>query len=655
MKKHYLRKQHKTVAILLSLALAACGLAGCKGGEGNSTAQTTAVQETETATETETEAVTEAEAPGNIDLADGVYLATFETDSSMFHINEAYDDKGTLTVKDGKATIHIVMPSKKIQQLYLGLAEDAKKEGAELIDHTVETVNYSDGTTDEANAFDVPVHVIGEEFDLALIGEKGKWYDHKVVVKDPQPADAETDGKDEAAATAGDASDFDRTIGVTLEGGSGKATVESPAGLKGSDGNYTVRLVWSSPHYDYMIVDGEKYLPVNTEGNSVFEIPVKDLSVPLTVIADTTAMSTPHEIEYTLTFDEDSIAKLESSLVLSYATQFSVEDYPEGYKHIHVEDGNDYVLVPEGKEDDDLGISGATILHAGCENIYLAASSAMDLFRQLNALDNITATSTKADDYTITEAREKMECGDISYVGKYSSPDYEMLLSKNCGLAIESTMIYHKPKVKEQLERLGIPVLVERSSYEEHPLGRLEWIRLYGLLLGKEEEADAFFRQKCEQFEALTEESKRVDGEKKRVAVFYVSSNGYVNVRKPGDYISKMIELAGGAYALSDLKLDEDNALSTVNVSWEDFYMYAKDADILIYNSTIHGELSTVEDLLKQNELFADFSAVHEGNVWCTGMNMFQESSKFVEMIADFSAVLREGKNAQTTYLYHLE
>ena len=646
--KAYIKKK---TAIAIAFALTACSMVGCGKSADE---QTTAVQ-TEASTEASTEAeTTQAEAVSEIGLADGEYLAEFETDSSMFRMNDAYDGKAKLTVKDGKATIHIVMPSTKILKLYLGLAEDAKKEGAELIDHTVETVNYSDGTTDEANAFDVPVPVIGKEFDLALIGKKDKWYDHKVVVKNPVPAsEAEDAPAGGDAATQSDAGDFTQTINVTLEGGSGKATVESPAKFKGAEGNYTVRLVWSSPHYDYMIVNGEKYLPVNTEGNSVFEIPVASFAEPITVIADTTAMSKPHEVEYVLTFDEDSIAKLESSLALSYATQFSVDFLPGGYKHIHVEDGNDYILVPEGKPEDKCGFEQAKILHAGSGNIYLAASSAMDLFRQLNALDNVKATSTKAVDYTLEEERDRMDRGDISYVGKYSSPDYEMLVSSGCELAIESTMIYHKPKVKEQLERLGIPVFVERSSYEQHPLGRLEWIRLYGILLGKEAEADAFFAEKCAQFDKLQDASNNVD--KPSVAVFYVSSNGYVNVRKPGDYVSKMIELAGGSYALSDLKLEEDNALSTVNVNWEDFYMYAKDADVLIYNSTIYGELETVQDLLKQNELFADFKAVREGNVWCTGMNMFQESSKFVEMIEDFAAVLREGKNAKTTYLYYLE
>lgn len=124
-------------------------------------------------------------------LEDGTYTATFTTDHSMFHVNEAYDNKGTLTVKDGVMTIHVTLVSKNIVNLFPGLAEDAQKDGATLLEPTEETVNYADGTTGTAYAFDIPVPAIGEEFDCALIGKKGKWYDHKVMVSDPVPVEAE--------------------------------------------------------------------------------------------------------------------------------------------------------------------------------------------------------------------------------------------------------------------------------------------------------------------------------------------------------------------------------------------------------------------------------------------------------------------------------
>lgn len=341
------------------------------------------------------------------------------------------------------------------------------------------------------------------------------------------------------------------------------------------------------------------------------------------------------------------------SLNLEYAAQFSVDYYTDGYVHIHVEDGNEYVLIPEGEKDTDLGISGATLIHLPCESIYLAASSAMDLFLQMDALDTIATCSTTAEDYTMEIVSEKIKSNEISYVGKYSSPEYETILSSGCNLAIESTMIYHTPKVKEQLETLGIPVLVERSSYEEHPLGRLEWIKLYGVLLGEEEMAEAFFE---EQVEAVKQVEKKCEmqEQKKSVACFYVSANGYINVRKPGDYLTKMISIAGGSYALEDIELDEENALSTVNINWEEFYKEAIDADILIYNGTVDGGVKSIEELLAKNSLFADFKAVKEGNVWCTNMNLFQESSKIADIIMDFYAVISGDDAAQIQYMYQL-
>ena len=299
--------------IIIVGGLSACLLlGGCGAGQAadaTSAESTVAAQEsTVTPTEsTETaETVSTETAQDKAQLPDGVYTAEFSTDSSMFHVSEACDGKGTLTVKDGVMTIHISLGSKKILNLYPGLAEDAAKDGAVLLEPTTDTVTYSDGMTEEVYGFDVPVPVIGEEFDLALIGTKGKWYDHKVKVSDPVA---------EGAADTFDLStveDGSYTIELTMEGGSGRASIQSPAQLAIADGAATATLEWSSPNYDYMLVNGEKYLPVNTEGNSVFEVPVEALDAPLTMIGDTVAMSTPHEVEYTVTFHSDTLQNAES-------------------------------------------------------------------------------------------------------------------------------------------------------------------------------------------------------------------------------------------------------------------------------------------------------------------------------------------------------
>ena len=303
--------------IIIVGGLSACLLlGGCGAGQAADATSAESTVATQESTITPTESTEAAEtvsmetAQNEAQLPDGVYTAEFSTDSSMFHVSEACDGKGTLTVKDGVMTIHISLGSKKILNLYPGLAEDAAKDGAVLLQPTTDTVTYSDGMTEEVYGFDVPVPVIGEEFDLALIGTKGKWYDHKVKVSDPVAEDSR-----EAANGSFDMStlaDGSYTIELTMEGGSGRASIQSPTQLTIADGAATVTLEWSSPNYDYMLVNGEKYLPVNTEGNSVFEVPVEALDVPLTMIGDTVAMSTPHEVEYTVTFHSETLESAES-------------------------------------------------------------------------------------------------------------------------------------------------------------------------------------------------------------------------------------------------------------------------------------------------------------------------------------------------------
>lgn len=343
--------------------------------------------------------------------------------------------------------------------------------------------------------------------------------------------------------------------------------------------------------------------------------------------------------------------EIEYSMELEYAEQFAVDYYDGGRALITIGGTDRYLLIPEGGAVPD-GLDGdVTVLQQPMEHIYLAASSGMDLVNQLDALDRISLTSTTISNWSIPEVRQAMADGSMLYAGKYSAPDYELVLDQECDLAVESTMIYHSPETMEQLQTLGIPVLVEHSSYESHPLGRMEWIKLYGLLLGKEDEAADFFDGRMERLEdILTEESTG-----KTVAFFYISSNGYANVRKPGDYVSKMIELAGGVYIFSDLDTEE-NALSTMNMQMEAFYAGARDADYIIYNSTIDGELQSIDQLLEKSELLADFKAVKDGNVWCTENNMFQQMTGAGDIIADLNAIVTgqaDGKT-QLTFLHRL-
>ena len=335
-------------------------------------------------------------------------------------------------------------------------------------------------------------------------------------------------------------------------------------------------------------------------------------------------------------------------LELAYAQSFAVDYAQDGFVRITI-DNIVHLLVPEGAEPPADTPETVVVLRRPLQNIYLQATAAMDCFRQLDAIDAITLSGTQAEGWYIPEARQAMEDGRMIYAGKYSAPDYELIVSKGCGLALESTMIYHSPEVKEQLERLGIPVLVERSSYESHPLGRMEWIKLYGVLLDKEDEAKAYFDRQIGQLAPVLEQ----ENTGKTVAFFSVTSNGSVTVRKSGDYLAKAIGLAGGVYVFPDLAADE-NALSTMNIQMETFYDAAKDADVLIYNSTIEADLETIDQLIAKSAPLADFKAVQSGDVWCTGKSMFQESQAVGKMILDIHAILAGEDAGELTYLYRL-
>lgn len=340
----------------------------------------------------------------------------------------------------------------------------------------------------------------------------------------------------------------------------------------------------------------------------------------------------------------------QSELELDYAQCFRVFQYEKGWSVILMDDGTRYLVAPEEGELPPEAESGYTILRQPIENIYLAATSAMSLFRALDGLDAIRLSGAQKDAWYIEEAAAAMAAGDILYAGKYSQPDYELLLSENCGLAVESTMILHAPEVKEKLEELGIPVLIDRSSYESHPLGRTEWIKLYGVLLGKEKEAEDFFRQQAK----LVEDLSGFANTEQTVAFFYVTARGDVAVRKSSDYLAKMIELAGGRYIFQDLG-DPDTATSGVTMTMEDFYATAKEADYIIYNATVDSPLNSVQELLDKSELFADFKAVKNGNVWCTGKYLYQATDVLGGMIGDLNQMLTGTDREELTFIHKLK
>lgn len=454
-------------------------------------------------------------------------------------------------------------------------------------------------------------------------------------------------------------------VDITFVGGSGKAHVESPVKVVTRDGKTFATLVWSSKNYDYVIVDGEKYLNENEGGASTFTVPVANLDEPFVFIADTLAMSQPHEIEYTIIWnkspeEEESDAadnlnmgfgirpaeqapitidgkKETGRLELERANGFDVRQFGD-HRLISIYGVGDYLLVPEGESVPADVPEDTVIIKMPVKHTYLVSTSAMDLVANIGAMDSIGFCSLPEERWYIDAPKEQMRGGKMLYAGKYRMPDYELILSKGCDLAIENTMIFHNPEVKEKLEELGIPVIVETSSYESDPLGRLEWIKLYGVLFGKEKEAEEIYLSASQKIG-----NEKADVDPCSLAFFSVSATGMINVRRPNDYIAKMIELAGCSYIPDSAGLEDETSAGTFNMQAEDFYAQARDADILIYNSTIEKEITSVDDLTAKNPIFADFKAVKEGRVYCLDSGFFQKTTGMADLINDISTIADGG------------
>ena len=326
----------------------------------------------------------------------------------------------------------------------------------------------------------------------------------------------------------------------------------------------------------------------------------------------------------------------ESELERDYAEQFRVYRYEGGYKYFHIVDGEDFLLVPEGGTvPEGLG-EDVTVLQAPIKNIYLAATAQMALFISMDGADSVRLTSLKESGWTYDAPKKLLKEGKMLFAGKYSEPDYELLLDEDCGLAIESTMIYHSPEVEEMIEDIDIPVMVDRSSYESNPIARMEWIKFYAELIGKEDNAKAFFDEQKGKIEELAAMEKTG----KTVAFFYISTDGKANVRKGDDYIPAMIEMAGGDYIFKDVTSDTGH--STVPMTMEAFYDLAKDADYIIYNASIDGSVTSLDDLIAKDPIISEMKAVKEGNCWSSGGSMYQRTDIAGDMIMDFHILLTE-------------
>lgn len=343
----------------------------------------------------------------------------------------------------------------------------------------------------------------------------------------------------------------------------------------------------------------------------------------------------------------------ENTVELAYATQFKIHRFKDGYRFIQIADGQNVLVVPEKGEVPEKLPDNTVVVKQPLSKIYLVATSAMALFAPMNALDKVRFSPLKAEDWYVTPAKEAMEKGDMLYAGKYSAPDFEMLTAEKCDLAIESTMIFHKPEIKEKLEEIGIPVIIERSSYENHPLGRTEWIKFYAALVGCEEDADKAFEEQAGKLDQFGER----EGTGKTVAYFYISSAGNAVTYKPNGYVPEMIRIAGGKYVFETMPGSDDSKLSSINMDMETFYEGAHDADIIIYNASIIKELQSMQDFLALNPVLADFKAVKDGQVWCTNKSMFQETDKVGDYMAEMNQIFtgKAGQGEDLVYIRKLQ
>lgn len=342
------------------------------------------------------------------------------------------------------------------------------------------------------------------------------------------------------------------------------------------------------------------------------------------------------------------------TLKLDYAKDVAVDYYTDGSALISVSDGRQYLVLAKDTPAPNGLTDGITVLRAPVTDVYLAGTASMDFYDSCGAIDFIRFSSQKADAWKIPAATAAMKAGDMLFAGKYSSPDYELLTKEKCGLAVENTMIYHSPTVIEKLEELGIPVFVDGASKEQTPQARMEWVKVFGILTGQEKQAEQAFREQEQEFLKLEKESDKKTGDTPVVAFFSVRSNETVTVRRATDYIPYMIELAGGQYAFPDLgKEDTDSNRSTETISMEEFYTTARNADYFIFNSTIEGERSSIEQLLKDAPVLADCKAVKDGHVYCTTADLYQHSMSQGIFVRDLYDML-QGNTEDMTYLFPL-
>ncbi len=559
-------------------------------------------------------------------VTDGCYTVAVHTDSPLLKVKSCI-----LTVANGTMQAELTIQDSKYGFLFPGLAKDALR--ADTSAH-ISLLPDDDGT---ASAI-LLIPALDEELPLATwSSKKSLWYDRTIRLDaaslKPLKAQAESS--------------------FAFSGGSGRVTISLKT-LDETTGLATIS--FSSANYTQVKADDKIYLNENPSGDATFTLPLT-INGQTPISAETVAMSTPHWVDYILYLytdgtdasqfvaersQQEKAASLSpamqqpdiSGLVylgdmpLEYAHNMAIRLYEGGFRLIQTANGRNYLLVPEGQNPPNSLPDGLIVLQQPLKNVYLVATAAMCLVDAIGALPSLRFTGTKAEGWHVPAARTAMETGALLYAGKYSAPDYELLLVGGCDLAVQSTMVLQVPEVQEKFDELGIPMFIDMSGLESHPLGRTEWVKAYGALLGNEEAAAQVFTAQKDAVEALAVDAAQAVS----VAFFYVNSNGAVVSRAAGDYIPALIGLAGGQYIGPDSRTANT---ASVTMDMETFYALAKEADYLIYNAAIDAAPKNLAELLAKNELFSDFKAVKEGKVYAASGALHQSSHRFGDVVKE--------------------
>lgn len=327
---------------------------------------------------------------------------------------------------------------------------------------------------------------------------------------------------------------------------------------------------------------------------------------------------------------------------LEYAEKFTIELFEGGYRMINAGTGGyQYLVVPEGMSvPENLG-EGVYVLQQPIDKVYMASTGIMSLIDAIGAMDHVALVGTDVSGWYLDNVIAAMENGSILFGGKYSEPDFELMTAHEIQLHVNTTMIDSKPEVLEKFEELGIPSLVEDSSKEGHPLARVEWVKLFGVLFDMEDEANAYFEEQKALVDGAT-----VDALGKTVAMGYVSSDGTkCYARNGGDYYAQMIGLAGGTYVCADMEPEKGG---NSNMTFEEWYAKFKDADYLFYMN-FAAKFNSIEEMIAFNPLFADFKAVQNGNVWVTSPDFTQSTAAIASIVVDMNTILSSENPTEVT------